>query len=165
MHVNNDITKNIQIIRDAIAKASSTSVIYIGGDSEKYKRKGIFWVDYTLAVVIHVDGCRGGKVFGYKVTERDYDVKKEHPILRLRNEVIKISELYLSIADLLEDRMFEIHLDLNPDEIYPSAAIVQEAIGYIRGTCNVTPKIKPDSFAASCVADRLKEISNGRWVE
>jgi len=35
---------------------------------------------------------------------------------------------------------------------------VQQAIGYIRGTCNVIPFVKPDAFAASYAADRLKDL-------
>ena len=35
---------------------------------------------------------------------------------------------------------------------------LQQAIGYIKGTCNVTPMVKPDAPAASFCADRLKRI-------
>jgi predicted RNase H-related nuclease YkuK (DUF458 family) len=37
-------------------------------------------------------------------------------------------------------------------------AVLQEAIGYIRGTCNVIPMVKPKAFAASYAADRLKGL-------
>jgi predicted RNase H-related nuclease YkuK (DUF458 family) len=37
---------------------------------------------------------------------------------------------------------------------------MNEAIGYIRGTCNVIPMIKPKAFAASYAADRFKGIIN-----
>jgi predicted RNase H-related nuclease YkuK (DUF458 family) len=35
---------------------------------------------------------------------------------------------------------------------------VQQAIGYIKGTCNVDAQVKPNAFAASYAADRLKFI-------
>ena len=35
-------------------------------------------------------------------------------------------------------------------------SVVQQAIGYIRGVCNVSPRVKPDAFAASCAADRYR---------
>jgi predicted RNase H-related nuclease YkuK (DUF458 family) len=35
---------------------------------------------------------------------------------------------------------------------------VTQAIGYIMGTCNMKPKIKPNAFAASIAADRFKEL-------
>ena len=79
-------------------------------------------------------------------------------------EVYKVSELYLKLADVLEDRQVEVHLDINPDEHHASSNVVSQAIGYIRGTCNVVPLVKPDAFAASYAADRfkgLKKVVNG----
>jgi len=58
----------------------------------------------------------------------------------------------------LADRDVEVHLDINPDEMHGSSCVVQQAIGYIRGTCNVIPMVKPDAFAASYAADRLKSL-------
>jgi predicted RNase H-related nuclease YkuK (DUF458 family) len=66
--------------------------------------------------------------------------------------------LYLKLADVLEDREVEVHLDINPNDEYGSSCVVQEAVGYIRGMCNVVPLVKPNAFAASYCADRLKEI-------
>jgi predicted RNase H-related nuclease YkuK (DUF458 family) len=49
-------------------------------------------------------------------------------------------------------------LDINPSEMHGSNCVIQEAIGYIRGTCNVIPLVKPEAFAASYAADRLKGL-------
>jgi len=76
------------------------------------------------------------------------------------NEVYKVAELYLKLADVLEGRHVEIHLDINPEEEHASNLVAQQAIGYIRGVCQQTPKIKPKAFAASVAADRLKEVLN-----
>jgi predicted RNase H-related nuclease YkuK (DUF458 family) len=38
--------------------------------------------------------------------------------------------------------------------------VVKEAIGYITGMCSVIPMVKPNAWAASYAADRLKEILN-----
>jgi predicted RNase H-related nuclease YkuK (DUF458 family) len=35
---------------------------------------------------------------------------------------------------------------------------MHQAIGYIKGVCGKTPKLKPEAFAASYAADRLKEF-------
>ena len=78
--------------------------------------------------------------------------------MRLMNEVMKIADLYLKLADVLEDRDVEIHLDINKDEKYGSSCVVSEAIGYIKGMCNVVPFVKPDSFVASHCADRFKSL-------
>ena len=80
------------------------------------------------------------------------------------NEIYKISELYLKLADVLIDRDVEVHLYINPKEEHNSSVVLSQAIGYIKGTCNVIPLVKPDAFAASYCADRLKEIMANRRV-
>ena len=74
------------------------------------------------------------------------------------SEVYKVSELYLQLAEVLEGRDVEVHLDINPDEQYGSSCVIQQAVGYIRGVCNVIPMVKPEAFAASYAADRYKSL-------
>lgn len=149
---------NIQAVKDYIVSQSCTTKIYIGGDSERFQLAGVWYADYTLAVVVHIDGNHGCKIFGDVSRERDYDAKAAKPRMRLMTEVYKIAELYLQLADVLEDRYVEVHLDINPDELYGSSCVINEAIGYIKGMCNVIPMVKPNAFAASYCADRLKLI-------
>ncbi len=145
-------------VKDFIAKQSDTSKIYLGCDSERIRVDNEWYADYTLAVVVHIDGQHGCKIFGEVQRERDYDTRKDRPAMRLMNEVYKISELFQSLQDVLEDRYVEVHLDINPNERYGSSCVVQQAIGYIKGTCNVVPMVKPRAFAASYAADRLKFV-------
>lgn len=149
---------NIEEVKAFIEAQSSETKIYLGADSERFEIKGVWYADYTLAVVIHIDGCHGCKVFGEIHRERDYDQKKSKPSMRLMNEVYKVADLFHSLADVLEDREVEVHLDINPNELYGSSCVVQQAIGYIKGTCNVIPMVKPKAFAASYAADRLKFV-------
>jgi predicted RNase H-related nuclease YkuK (DUF458 family) len=74
------------------------------------------------------------------------------------NEVYKVAEVYQKIIDVIGDRYVEIHLDINPDEKHNSSIVIQQAVGYIKGMCNVVPMVKPKAFAASYAADRLKEL-------
>mgnify|MGYP003335305556 CR=1 FL=1 len=76
----------------------------------------MWYADYTLAAVIHYDGCRGCKIFGEIQTERDYDQRRDRPRFRLMNEVHKVAGLYLELAEAIGDRHFEIHLDINSDD-------------------------------------------------
>lgn len=151
-------TINIDEVKQFIDAQGPNSKIYIGGDSERFKMNGEFFADYMLVVVVHIDGKHGCKVFGEVQRERDYDQKKNKPRMRLMTEVYKIAELYLKLADVLEDRDVQVHLDINSDEKYGSSCVVSEAIGYIKGVCNVVPFIKPDSFVASHCADRFKTL-------
>jgi predicted RNase H-related nuclease YkuK (DUF458 family) len=150
---------NIDEVRDFIQNTSDLTCIYIGADSERYRGKDNQWyADYTVAVVIHIDGSRGCKVFGQVSTERDYDKRHDRPAYRLMNEVYKASAMYLELYEAIGDRHVEVHLDINPDELHGSSCVIQQATGYIRGMCGFAPKVKPDAFAASYAADRLKEI-------
>jgi uncharacterized protein len=145
-------------VKKFIEAQSEDTKIYIGADSSRFKMEGRWYADYTLAVVVHIDGNHGCKIFGEVQRELDYDQKKSKPAMRLMNEVYKVSELFQNLSDVLEDRYVEVHLDINPNEMYGSSCVVQQAIGYIKGTCNVTPMVKPRAFAASYAADRLKEV-------
>ena len=149
---------NIEEVKKFISEQSLATKIYIGADSERYLKNNIWYADYTLAIVIHIDGRHGCKIFGEIQTERDYDSKASKPSIRLMNEVYKVAELYQKIVDVIEEREVQIHLDINPDNRYNSSMVIQQAIGYIKGVCNVTPVVKPKAFAASYAADRLKEV-------
>ena len=149
---------NLQEVKEFIQAQTPETKIYLGADSERFNVGDSWYADYTLAVVVHIDGCHGCKIFGEVQRERDYDQRKDRPAMRLMNEVYKVSELFQNLSDVLEDRHVEVHLDINPNEMYGSSCVVQQAIGYIKGTCNVVPMVKPKAFAASYAADRLKFV-------
>ena len=149
---------DIEKIKDFIDAQGPDTRIYIGVDSERLRVNGVWMADYIAAIVVHMDGKHGCKLFGEVTRERDYDQRVDRPNTRLMNEVYKVSELYLKLADVLEGRPVEVHLDINPDDHYASSNVVTQAIGYIRGTCNVIPMVKPEAFAASYAADRYKSL-------
>ena len=145
-------------VKEFISRQTPETKIYVGCDSERFRINEVWYADYILAVVVHIDGKHGCKLFGEVIRERDYDQKVDRPRFRLMNEAYKLSELYLKLSDVLVGREVEVHLDINPSEMHGSNCVMNEAIGYIRGTCNVIPMIKPKAFAASYAADRLKEF-------
>ena len=151
-------------VKEFIRTQSPETKIYLGSDSERVLIKGVWYADYAMAVVVHIDGCHGCKIFGEVVRERDYDQKSNRPSMRLMNEVYKVSELFCSLQDVLVDHHVEVHLDINPNEMYGSSCVINQAIGYIKGTCNVVPMVKPKAFAASYAADRLDRILSDRYV-
>ena len=145
-------------VKAFIESTSQSTKIYIGGDSTRYKRGGVWFSDTAVVVVIHYDGKHGAKVFGDITTERDWDQNKSRPRMRLMREVYRASELYLELAEAIGDRECEVHLDVNPNTKYGSSCVIQEAIGYVRGMTGVTPKVKPQAWAASICADRFPEL-------
>ena len=122
------------------------------------KINGAWHADYVLAIVVHINGNNGCKLFGEVQRERDYDSKPGKPAMRLMTEVYKVSELYLRLAEVLDGRDVEVHLDINPNEMHGSSCVISQAVGYIKGTCNVIPFVKPEAFAASYAADRFRSL-------
>ena len=149
---------DIDEVKDFILAQSPETKIYLGADSERFNIGSDWYAEYTLAIVVHVSGNNGCKIFGEVQRERDYDQKKNRPRMRLMNEVYKVADLYQKLHEVLEDRDVQIHLDINPNEMHGSSCVINEATGYIRGMCNVIPMVKPQAFAASYCADRLKHI-------
>jgi predicted RNase H-related nuclease YkuK (DUF458 family) len=149
---------NIAEVVDFIKAQGPETKIYLGCDSERLRINGDWYADYVLAIVVHINGNNGCKLFGEVQRERVWDQKPGKPAQRLMTEVYKVSELYLKLAEVLEDRHVEVHLDINPDEHYGSSCVISQAVGYIKGVCNVIPFVKPDAFAASYAADRFKGL-------
>jgi hypothetical protein len=145
-------------VKKFIEAQTPETKIYLGCDSERVIINDVWYADYVLAIVVHIDGKHGCKLFGESVRERDFDQKRDKPSFRLMTEVYKVSDLYLKLADVLVDREVEVHLDINPDVNHGSNCVINQAIGYIKGTCNVVPLVKPKAFAASYAADRLKGL-------
>ena len=145
-------------VREYIENTSESTRIYIGADSERHRRGGVWFADYATVVVVHIDGKRGAKVFGEITTERDYDQSKDRPKIRLMTEVQKAAQLYLDLAEAIGDRKFEVHIDINPDFKHGSSCVINEAMGYIKGMTGVTPQVKPDAWAASIAADKFPTL-------
>lgn len=150
---------DVTAVEKFIADQGPGTKIYLGADSERFRESSVWWAEYTTVVVVHINGKHGCKIFGEIDRERDYDQRSDRPSMRLMNEVYRVSELFQRLAPVLKDRPVEVHLDINPNELHGSSCVVQQAIGYIRGTCNVIPMVKPQAFAASYAADRLRGLS------
>ena len=132
---------------------ANAGTVYLGCDSQKYKKGRTWYARYTTVLVVHIDDSKGCKVFGFTDAERDFDKKSSKPRMRLMNEVYKVAELYLEFAEELENRDIEIHLDINPDMLHNSSIVLKQATGYILGMTGIEPKVKPEAFAASYAAD------------
>ena len=154
---------NIQEVVDYVGTLSDMTRIYIGTDSEKFRKAGKWYAKHISVVVVRIDGNRGCRIFGEMNIEPDYDRNKGKPNLRLMTEVRKSAELYIKVFDAFQDRPeialnMEIHLDVNNKVGTGSSYVVDEAVGYIRGVCGIEPQIKPDAWSASYAADRFEEI-------
>lgn len=124
--------------------------LYIGADSRRRLIAPKTWkVSYTTCAVFHLGGRHGCKVFADVSTEID---KTGSLRLRLMNEVYRAVDLYQRLNSIwLGDA--EIHLDINPEPMYKSNSVLQEARGYVLGSTGLEPVIKPSAWAASTASD------------
>jgi predicted RNase H-related nuclease YkuK (DUF458 family) len=150
---------NIAEVVDFCEQLGPDSDVYIGVDSEKYRKGDEWWADYCTVVVVHRHNNNGGKIFGAIHKERVYDKNPARPSYRLMKEVYLAAEIYLELSQVLYNRI-ECHIDINDDIKHGSSCVLHEAVGYIRGVCNTEPKLKPHGWAASSAADQLKRVMN-----
>ena len=134
---------NLDEVRQFIMNTSESTKVYIGSDSVRFLKHNVWYAEYCTVVVVHYDGNRGCKIFGKMVSEKDYDQRVDKPKMRLMNEVIKTAQMYLDLEEVIGERHAEIHLDINPNTKYNSSCVISEAVGYIKGMCNVVPFVKP----------------------
>lgn len=147
---------NVEEVRDFINRQSPETKIYIGCDSYRYKKEGVWYARYTTVCVVHIDGKRGCSVWGLIDSERDYDAKKNRPINRMMNEVYRAARMFLDLAPAIGDRAIELHVDINVNPKFGSNVAHAQAQGYIKGTCNIEPKFKPNALIASFAADHFR---------
>lgn len=144
--------------KECIRQSSADSSVYIGCDSIRFKKAGVWYAKYATVVVVHRDSRHGCQIFYDSQTLRDFGNLKD----RLLNEVNFAVQAATDVLEVLGDRHLEVHLDLNNDPRHKSNVAVREAVGWVMGM-GFTPKIKPDGWAATHAADhcaRNKTFAN-----
>ncbi len=140
--------EDIEEVREFIKSSSEDSAVYVGCDSRQFRDRTVF----VTVVVVHINSNHGARIF-WKVEK----VKRISSIRqRLLEEVSRAVYTALMIADVVGDRPFEVHLDINPNPDHRSSMILKEAVGYVLAQ-GLTPVLKPDAIAASAVADFFTE--------
>ncbi len=161
---------NVDEIKQYIIDNPDAKII-IGGDSQKISskqrrklkksgKKIKKQAKFITAVIVYKKDKN--KIFYEVSKEFDIDTKPNKPYMRMMQETYKIADIAIKLMDVLIDRDFSIHLDINPDPKWGSNCALSSAIGYIWGTIGIEPIYKPNSWAASCVADYI--VKNNRQV-
>ncbi len=141
-----------EVVREVISYMRSDSSrryrITIGTDSELAADKD---ADFVTAIVVHRIG-NGGRYFW-----RRFELGKFHT---LRDRIIREVLISIDVAkEILTELQrfplpefeFEIHADIGANG--PTRVMIQEVVGMIRAN-NFQAKTKPESYAATSVADR-----------
>jgi len=147
----------LKLNRDQLVKAIADFIdaeptkkykVIIGTDSERRPNN---MADFVTAIVIHRIGS-GGRYFW-----RHFGVDKLFTLRdRIVREVLMSLDLGKELLTVLKNSNvknfdFEIHVDVG--EKGETKVMIQELVGMIRAN-NFEAKTKPDSYAASKVADR-----------
>ena len=123
--------------------------VIIGTDSQLLKEQE---ADFVTAIVIHRVG-NGGRYFWRRIeSSRKFHTLRD----RIVNEVLmslEVAHMFLALTQThkIPTFSFEIHVDVGSKG--ETRAIMQELVGMIRAN-NFEAKTKPESYAASKVADR-----------
>jgi predicted RNase H-related nuclease YkuK (DUF458 family) len=148
----------IQEIVDLLCELDTNTKIYIGTDSIKFKKNGLWYAKFATVCVVHRNGKNGCTVFKKLTTEVDYEKKKNKPSVRLMREVMKSCELYTQLAPFIDGFDIEIHVDISTDEKNGSSCVVKEAAGLVLGMVGSLPKFKPEAWCAATGADHFARM-------
>lgn len=137
-----------ELIRFMRADDTYRYKIFIGTDSEK---TGATAADFVTAIVAHRVG-NGGRYFWRRAELDNLHTLRD----RIWQEVLMSLEVAKEFLEHLRvgqapEFDFEIHIDVG--ENGPTRALIQELVGVVRAN-NYEARTKPDSCAASKVADR-----------
>lgn len=127
--------------------------LVIGTDSHDRRVDGQELVAFVTAIIIHRRG-KGGRYFWQK--------KRQEKIYNLRNKIYAETLLSVDTAKTFVPKLkaslngngqyhVEIHIDVG--EVGPTREMIKEVVGIVKGY-GLTPKIKPEAYGASSVADK-----------
>lgn len=127
--------------------------LVIGTDSHDKKIKGQDLIDFVTAIIVHRRG-KGGRYFWQK--------NRQDKIYTLRDKIYTETLLSVEAAKDFVPKLknslngngkyqLEIHIDVG--EAGPTREMIKEVVGIVRGN-GLTPKIKPEAYGASSVADK-----------
>ncbi|MBU0618730.1 ribonuclease H-like YkuK family protein [Patescibacteria group bacterium] len=148
------LTKTVNEVAEILeADPEALYRLVIGSDSQDRRLKGKKMADLVCAIVIHKKGC-GGRYFWHKEQQNGFP--------SLRNKIYAETLASLALAEkfmpLLTKRLngknnyeLEIHIDVGQHG--ETRDMIKEVVGMVTGN-GFTAKTKPDSYGATCVADR-----------
>lgn len=138
-----------EIARFIKADPNRSYKVVIGTDSDQLADKN---ADFVTAVVVHRVG-NGGRYFWRRIELGKFYTLRDRVIqeVLLSLEVAKDVLLELKKVPSVAHWDFEIHADIG--ENGETKVLIQEVVGMIRAM-NFEAKTKPESYAATKVADR-----------
>lgn len=144
-----NVVQVIEIINEFIkAKPHHRYKLTVGTDSERRLNNS---ADFVTAIVIHRVGNGGRYFWRHEKLDKIHNLRN-----RMYQEVLLSLETGKELIKILKESEnphldFEIHIDVG--ENGETKSMIQELVGMVRAN-NFEARTKPDSYAASKVADR-----------
>jgi len=130
--------------------------ITVGTDSQNFS-------DTKIVTVVAAYREGHGGIFFYEIDRmnRINNVKQ-----KLNTETARSLDVMMALANLLEDKdkyrslrensLLSIHVDAGWSDKGKTRELIPSLVGWIRA-CGYDAKVKPDSFAASSIADKISK--------
>ena len=151
-----DLPKIVSIIDNYVAKNPHNEYqVIIGTDSQNFDKTKIVLVIAVLQV------SKGGIFF--------YDISRVNRITNIKQKLFTETQMSLDCATKLLDEFekyyeetgfdytklsFSIHVDAGVNG--PTKEVIPEIVGWVK-SCGYDVHVKPESFVASTIADRLSK--------
>ena len=123
-------------------------VVTIGTDSELFNKTT---ADFVTAVVVHRVG-NGGRYFWRRLKIEGFHTIRDR-ILQEVMTSLETAKFILAELKAMNSPEFKLEIHIDVGENGETKTMIQELVGIIRAN-DFEPKTKPDSYAASSVADR-----------
>lgn len=154
-----ELNEVVKIINDYFIKNKYYNApfhIVIGTDSQNFSD--------TKVVAVIVAQCEGhGGIYFYNVERIDQiqDIRQKlnyetQTSLSYADELISIIETNEDYMDMFLNSTFTIHIDAGNSETGKTKELIPSLVGWIK-SCGYDCAVKPDSFAASSVADKISK--------
>jgi predicted RNase H-related nuclease YkuK (DUF458 family) len=144
-----DIDKLKKIIKDFMAAdKKSRYEIIVGTDSQKFDKDSF---DFVSALIVHRVGFGGIYFWKREIIKKKMSLKER--IYTEANLSLQTAEIFIKFLKTngISRYNIQIHVDIGHNG--ETRAMIAEVVGMIRGS-GYQIKIKPESYAASKVADR-----------
>jgi len=129
---------------------TNSGSVFVGTDSFCKKNEEKACVFAVSIVLLGADGQKGGRYF----VKKEKTKKPSSLYNRILQEAEKSINVALKISEIIPDLDLEVHLDVSAeDKNEKTSPLTKMLMGYTIGS-GFKCKIKPDSFAASSVADK-----------
>lgn len=152
--------KEVEIFEKIVSARvlNSDSLVFVGTDSHTMGR----FYQYITVIGVYVPRKGGTYYFTFDVEERNnYKGAQKVRMYSEATKSIEVAERLRVATGILP----EVHLDISPsDKKEFTSQLAEQLSGYVISSGFVV-KTKPDSWAASAIADRHARRKDRKWIE